>query len=55
MGKIISAADMLAAARKLYDEMERQPDFPGKERFMHDCRNRLALLERRAKEEKADD
>ena len=49
--KVTSAAEMLAAARKVHDEMEKRKDFPGKERFMREVRNRLALLERRAKEE----
>lgn len=46
-----SAAEMLAAAKTLYDELDKGPDFPGKERFLHDCRRRVELLERRAKEE----
>lgn len=46
-----SAADMLAAARRLYEMIDGGPDFPGRERFLRDARNRISLLEKRAKEE----
>ena len=48
-----SAAEMLAAARALYARLEADRDYPGKERFLSDCRRRIELLERRAEAEKA--
>ena len=50
-----SAAEMLATARRLYETELNAPDYPGRERILSDTRRRIALLEKRAREEKANE
>lgn len=42
---------MLKTARRLYESELNAPDYPGRERILHDTQRRIALLEKRAKEE----
>lgn len=50
-----SAAEMLKTARRLYETELNAPDYPGRERILSDTRRRIALLEQRAREEKANE
>lgn len=50
-----SAAEMLATARRLYESELNAPDYPGRERILSDTRRRIALLEKRTREEKANE
>ena len=50
-----SAAEMLATARRLYDTELSAPDYPGRERILRDTRRRIELLEKREREEKANE
>lgn len=47
-----SAAEMLETARRLYETELNAPDYPGRERILSDTRRRIALLEKRAMEER---
>lgn len=47
-----SAAEMLETARRLYETELNAPDYPGRERILSDTRRRIALLEKRAREER---
>lgn len=47
-----SAAEMLETARRLYETELSAPDYPGRERILSDTRRRIALLEKRAREER---
>ena len=50
-----SAAEMLATARRLYETELNAPDYPGRERILRDTRRRIELLEKREREEKANE
>lgn len=50
-----SAAEMLKTARRLYESELNAPDYPGRERILSDTRRRIALLEKREREEKANE
>ena len=47
-----TAAEMLETARRLYETELSAPDYPGRERILSDTRRRIALLEKRAREER---
>lgn len=46
-----SAAEMLATARRLYENELKAMDYPGRDRILSDTRRRIAMLEKRANEE----
>ena len=50
-----TAAEMLETARRLYETELNAPDYPGRERILSDTRRRVELLEKRAREEKANE
>lgn len=50
-----SASEMLATARRLYETELNAPDYPGRERILNDTRRRIELLEKREREEKANE
>lgn len=50
-----TAAEMLKTARRLYESELNAPDYPGRERILSDTRRRIALLEKREREERANE
>ena len=46
-----SAAEMLATARRLYENELKAMDYPGRDRILSDTRRRIAMLEKKANEE----
>lgn len=50
-----SAAEMLETARRLYETELNAPDYPGRERILRETRRRIELLEKREREERANE